>query len=92
MGIILVYDVTDSKSYENIDYWLKKIKEIGDQDAQLILLGNKIDMINEIHVDQEQAANLSKLHGIPYFQTSAKDATNLDMAIKQLLTNIMNTP
>ena len=53
VGIILVYDVTDTKSYENIDYWLRKIKEIGDQDAEVILLGNKIDMINDINVDQE---------------------------------------
>lgn len=48
-----MYDVTDAKSYENIDYWLRKIKEIGDQDAEVILLGNKIDMINDINVDQE---------------------------------------
>ena len=50
-GIILVYDVTDIKSFENIDYWLNKIRTIGDIGSEMILCGNKIDMINEINVD-----------------------------------------
>ena len=50
-GIILVYDVTDEKSFENLDYWINRIKQNGDSDCELILVGNKIDMINEINVD-----------------------------------------
>lgn len=89
MGIVLVYDVTDRKSFENLNYWINRIKEKGESEAQIIMIGNKIDMINEILVDQEQATSLAKQHEIPYFQTSAKDATNIDMAIKTLLTNII---
>ena len=54
------------------------------------MLGNKIDLINEIQVEQQQATNMAEKHNIPYFQTSAKDATNLDIAFKQLLTSILN--
>lgn len=49
-GIILVYDVTDPISFQNISYWLGKIKENGDDQAEIILLGNKIDLINDIEV------------------------------------------
>jgi len=50
VGIILVFDVTDEKSFANVDYWLNRIKENGDVDSEVILIGNKIDLINEIHV------------------------------------------
>ena len=46
MGIILVYDVTDLTSYQSIEYWLKKIDSIASDHTQLVLLGNKIDLIN----------------------------------------------
>ena len=51
MGIILVYDVTDKRSFTNIDYWLDQIEEHADKGTEIILLGNKIDLINEIQVD-----------------------------------------
>ena len=89
VGIVLVYDVTEAKSFEHVDYWINRIKENGESEGEIIMIGNKIDMINDINVDQEQAALLAKQHDIPYFQTSAKDATNIDMAIKNLLTNII---
>jgi len=47
----LVYDVTDPKSYSNLDYWINRIKENGENNVEIILIGNKIDMINEINVD-----------------------------------------
>lgn len=46
-----MYDVTDKKSFENLDYWINRIKEKGDNGSELILIGNKIDLINEIDVD-----------------------------------------
>lgn len=92
VGVVLVYDVTEQKSFENLDYWINRIRQNGETDLQIILIGNKIDMINEVNVNQEQAVGLAKEHGIPYFQTSAKDATNTEMAFKVLLSNIMNKP
>ena len=53
------------------------------------MLGNKIDLINDLEVSQEEATELAEKNNIKYVQTSAKDATNLDMAFKMLLTNIM---
>ncbi|NWX45529.1 RAB13 protein, partial [Steatornis caripensis] len=33
VGIILVYDITDEKSFENIQNWMKSIKEVGERGA-----------------------------------------------------------
>lgn len=54
-GIILVFDVTDPISFENVTYWLNKIKKHGDENAEILLLGNKIDLINDIAVQREEA-------------------------------------
>ena len=91
-GVILVFDLTEPKSYENIDYWLGKIHEYGAQDAEIILLGNKKELINDIAVDQNAAAKLATSNNIPYFTTSAVTAENLNDAFKKLLDNIIENP
>ena len=47
-GIILVYDATDPVSFNNVSYWLQKIKKHGDENVEIMLLGNKVDLINEV--------------------------------------------
>ncbi|XP_012369872.1 ras-related protein Rab-13 [Octodon degus] len=44
MGIILVYDITDEKSFENIQTWMKSIRENASAGVERLLLGNKCDM------------------------------------------------
>ena len=88
-GIVLVYDVTDPISFNNVTYWLKKIKKHGDENVEIILLGNKIDLINDIAVSAEEAEEVASKNGIKYFETSAKDSTNVDKAFKVLLNNII---
>ena len=65
-GIVLVYDVTDPKSYENISYWLGKIQANGELDTEIVLLGNKIDLINDIQVDQTEANKLATENNITH--------------------------
>jgi GTPase SAR1 family protein len=42
-----VYDVSDRASFENIPYWIGKIREVADPNVEIILLGNKNDLKNE---------------------------------------------
>ena len=46
-GIIIVYDVSDRASFENIPYWLGKIREVADPNVEIIVLGNKNDLRND---------------------------------------------
>ena len=89
VGIILVFDVTDKRSFDNIDYWLGQIEENAERGTEIILIGNKIDLVNEVAVTEKEAMDIAVSHGIHYFATSAKDSTNLDEAIKFLLTTIL---
>lgn len=53
-------------------------------------MGNKIDLTNDIVVEKEEAEALAARYNISYFETCAKDATNVDLAFKQLLNTIKN--
>ena len=90
-GIILVYDVCDKASFQNMDYWLQKIKNNADDEhVELLLLGNKIDLINDRVVLEEDIKSMSHAHNnVPHFETSAKDSVNVDKAFKQLISNIL---
>nr|XP_060500825.1 ras-related protein Rab-13 isoform X1 [Panthera onca]XP_060500826.1 ras-related protein Rab-13 isoform X1 [Panthera onca] len=89
MGIILVYDITDEKSFENIQNWMKSIKENASAGVQRLLLGNKCDMEAKRRVRKEQADQLAREHGIRFFETSAKSSTNVDEAFSSLARDIL---
>lgn len=46
-GAVLVYDISNKKSFEKLNFWLKEIKENSPEDIKIILLGNKKDLKKE---------------------------------------------
>ena len=58
MGIMLVYDITNEKSFDNIKNWIRNIEEHASQDVEKMILGNKCDMNDRREVIN---ANLSRL-------------------------------
>src|SRR3990167_1127539 len=79
-GIIVVYDVTDQKSFDNIKKWLKEIDTFAGGAVQKLLVGNKCDLVNERTVTTEQGKALAQDLNIPFVETSAKDSTNVEDA------------
>lgn len=77
MGIILVYDVTDERTFANIRQWFKTVNEHANDDAQLLLVGNKSDMETRT-VTLEQGETLAKELGIPFVESSAKNDDNVN--------------
>lgn len=54
MGIMLVYDITNEKSFENIVKWLRNIDEHANEDVEKMILGNKCDMSDKRTVSKER--------------------------------------
>ena len=91
-GVMLVYDVTNSETYENLKFWLQSIKNNTSPDMgeiPIILIGNKIDC-EDREVKVEEAENFWKEQGYPYFETSAKTGENIDNTIKYLVKKVIN--
>uniref|UniRef100_A0A8C5QLQ8 Ras-related protein Rab-1 n=1 Tax=Leptobrachium leishanense TaxID=445787 RepID=A0A8C5QLQ8_9ANUR len=79
-GFVLVYDITNTVSFENIALWMKDIKTKSGEDVEVVLLGNKCDKEDERQVSKERGEKLAWECGIPFFETSAKDNINIDKA------------
>ena len=77
-GIILIYDVTNEKTFENAKSWVEQIHEEISDKVVIYLVGNKIDMEEERKVSTEEGKKLAEELGIPFFETSAKTGENID--------------
>lgn len=61
MGIMLVYDITNERSFENIVKWLRNIDEHANEDVEKMILGNKCDMEDKRIVSKEKGEAVSLL-------------------------------
>jgi len=77
-GIVVVYDVTDSESFENVRMWLKEIERYAADYVEKLLIGNKSDLVAKKVVEYSIAKELADSLEIPFLETSAKDSTNVD--------------
>ena len=84
-GIILIYDVTSRKTYENIKNWVSQIKEEVSEKLTIILVGNKIDDEKNRKVTTEEGENMAKECGLDFFETSAKSGVNIDSTFNELV-------
>lgn len=88
MGFLLVYDVCDEKSFEDIREWYSNIKEHARDNVEVILVGNKKDMTAERRVSPDQGRALAQELGLPFIEVSAKTAEGVDDAFLTLARNI----
>ncbi|XP_032281875.1 ras-related protein Rab-26 isoform X3 [Phoca vitulina] len=79
-ALLLLYDVTNKASFDNIQAWLTEIQEYAQHDVVLMLLGNKVDSAQERAVKREDGEKLAKEYGLPFMETSAKTGLNVDLA------------
>lgn len=83
-GIIVVFDLTQRKSMTNVDEWLGEIDKHAMNSVDILLVGNKSDLVERRQVTTYDAKEFAAAHGLPYIETSAKDATNVDAAFVKL--------
>uniref|UniRef100_G1PTC2 Ras-related protein SEC4 n=1 Tax=Myotis lucifugus TaxID=59463 RepID=G1PTC2_MYOLU len=89
MGIMLVYDITNEKSFDNIKNWIRNIEEHASLDVERMILGNKCDMNDKRQVSKERGEKLAIDYGIKFLETSAKSSTNVEEAFFTLARDIM---
>ena len=90
-AIIIVFDLSDKKSFISITEWLKQIEKHANENVFKFLVGNKSDLVEERKVTYEEAKQYADDHELPYIETSAKEGINInelfDESIKSFLTN-----
>ena len=92
-GLLLVFDLTDKESFDNLSSWIERIKSEQDEENnfKVILLGNKCDLKNQITILNNDINDLIINNGIdyPYFETSAKKGTNVMKAFEEMIDLIL---
>lgn len=84
-GIILIYDVTSRKTFENVKNWVSQIREEVSDKVSIILVGNKIDDVEGRKVKTEEGESMAKECGLSFFETSAKSGENIDNTFNELV-------
>ncbi|CAE6426548.1 unnamed protein product [Rhizoctonia solani] len=79
-GIIVVYDVTDNDTFTNVKQWLQEIDRYASEGVNKLLVGNKSDLTSKKVVEYTVAKEFADQLSIPFLETSAKNATNVEQA------------
>ncbi|XP_004835425.1 ras-related protein Rab-27A isoform X4 [Heterocephalus glaber] len=90
MGFLLLFDLTNEQSFLNVRNWITQLQMHAYCDnPDIVLCGNKSDLEDQRVVKEEEARALAEKYGVPYFETSAANGTNISPAIEGLLDLIM---
>ena len=89
-GIIILYDITNKKSFTNIQNWIKLIKETNDS-IPYVLAGNKCDLTNQRAVEEEEAIKFSQENNIIFMETSAKQDINIIDCVNSFVQKIITS-
>jgi len=88
-GIVLVYDVGELESFNNLSVWLKEIKNNSNKDPEIVLVGNKIDL-EDRKVTKEKGMRFAEKNNLMYVESSSKEGINVDSPFEKLATALVN--
>lgn len=84
-GVVIVYDITEKKTFEDLEQWIESIKENIDIDTlPIVLVGNKLDLESQRQVSKEQAEQFAKNEKFKYFETSSKNNIGIEETFQYL--------
>jgi len=88
VGALLVYDLAKHVTYENVNVWLKELRDHADNNIVVMLVGNKSDLRHLRAVSTEDAKKFAAENNLSFIETSALDSSNVELAFTKILTEI----
>uniref|UniRef100_A0A914CS56 Uncharacterized protein n=1 Tax=Acrobeloides nanus TaxID=290746 RepID=A0A914CS56_9BILA len=87
-GIVVVYDITDRESFNNVRQWLQEVDRYASENVSKLLVGNKSDMDNKREVPYNSAKEYADQLGMTFIEASAKSAKNVEQVFITMATEI----
>ena len=77
-GALVVYDITDRKSFDKVVSWIKELKDQADKNIVIVVAGNKCDMERDRQINRADAQEFCRKLNIRHFDTSAKTGNGVE--------------
>ena len=90
-GVLVVYDITDRESFENLTSWLIEIEKNANKNVYKLLIGNKCDLEEKRKISVQEGKEFAESNGMKFIETSAKDNTKVQEAFELLTTEIIKS-
>eukprot|EP00448_Togula_jolla_P015830 CAMPEP_0170592998 /NCGR_PEP_ID=MMETSP0224-20130122/13213_1 /TAXON_ID=285029 /ORGANISM="Togula jolla, Strain CCCM 725" /LENGTH=217 /DNA_ID=CAMNT_0010916921 /DNA_START=62 /DNA_END=715 /DNA_ORIENTATION=- len=94
VGALLVYDVTKQSTFQNCVKWMEELRQNGEPDIVIMLVGNKVDLVEKDpsarQVYYDAAKEFARQHGLSFSEASAVSALNVKTIFEHLLQEIYN--
>jgi len=90
-GALLVFDITMRQSFVNVDKWYDQVRKFSGTDVPIILVGNKIDLVESRVVSTDEVQVYAAQKGMPFFETSAKTDYAVNDVFQKLAELILST-
>ena len=88
-GILLMFDLTNKYTFQNLEKWIKEIYNVRDK-IPLIIIGNKSDLENKIEVKDDEVIQFGNKINASYYKTSAKNGKNIDNSVINFVKQIID--
>lgn len=88
VGALLVYDISKHSTFENVERWLRELRDHANMQIVIMLVGNKSDLRHLRAVSTEEAMAFAEANDLAFIETSALDSTGVDTAFHKILTEI----
>ncbi|KAI3855669.1 hypothetical protein MKX03_030526 [Papaver bracteatum] len=88
VGALLVYDTTKRQTFDNVQRWLRELRDYADSNIVILLAWNKSDLKHLRAVNEEDAQVIDEKEGLSFLETLALEALNIEQAFQTILTEI----
>jgi len=90
VGALLVYDISKTATFKNVERWLSELRENASGNIVVMLVGNKCDLKYLREVQTETSKEFAEKNNLSFIETSALDSTNVEAAFHTILTEIFH--
>ncbi|KAJ9548452.1 hypothetical protein OSB04_020995 [Centaurea solstitialis] len=88
VGALLVYDITKRPTFDNVQRWLRELRDHADSNIVVLMAGNKSDLDHLRAVAEQDGQSLAEKEGLSFLETSALESHNIEKAFQTVLTEI----
>ena len=85
----MVYSIENKASLKSLPFWFKNLEDEGKEKISKMMIGNKKDLIETRLVSEEEGKMMAKLQGAFFFETSAKNGDNVEIAFNRVLKDLI---